>query len=359
LETPPSGEEEEVIRAVREKFVIKEFFYRPDGVLEFEIEPTDLKENFKKLWIELKGKGLVPFSFKRGEDTVLFIGRIVLPPTKEKFLVPVLLFFATLGTLLIDGWLQSGFILKYLPGFTQWSLMLMYAASILGIVGMHEVGHLVASRRWKMKASLPYMIPGFPGVIPTFGAVIFAREPLMNRDSQFDVGISGPLVGFMVAIIVAYAGAFTSVFIPYEEIERMIKAGEAAPVGVSLIQRAVFEFAIDVPPGKGILFSPLAYAAWFGFLITFLNVLPAWQLDGGHTFRSVFGERPHRIASFASAALMAMLGFLPMALLILLLSMRRSPPPLDAVSPLSTNRKFAYLFLIAIMILTMPPPRFL
>ncbi len=114
--------------------------------------------------------------------------------------------------------------------------------------------------------------------------------------------------------------------------------------------------------GKGgesneVLMTPILFAAWIGFLITFLNLLPAWQLDGGHLARTLFGEKWHRYATYASMGVLVLLGYWFMAMLILVLSSRNpSAQPLDDISPLSKNRKKAYIAVIVLAVLCAPLP---
>jgi membrane-associated protease RseP (regulator of RpoE activity) len=109
--------------------------------------------------------------------------------------------------------------------------------------------------------------------------------------------------------------------------------------------------------GNTILMTPVMFAAWIGFLITFLNLLPAWQLDGGHMARTLLGPKLHRYATYGSMGILVLLDFWLMAILILVMSSRSpSASPLDDVSPLSRNRKFAYIGIIILAILCAPLP---
>ena len=109
--------------------------------------------------------------------------------------------------------------------------------------------------------------------------------------------------------------------------------------------------------GYEVIMTPVMFAAWIGFLITFLNLLPAWQLDGGHMARTLLGVKLHRYATFASMGILVLLNYWLMALLILFMSSRNpSAMPLDDVSPLSRNRKLAYVGIIVLAILCAPLP---
>jgi membrane-associated protease RseP (regulator of RpoE activity) len=109
--------------------------------------------------------------------------------------------------------------------------------------------------------------------------------------------------------------------------------------------------------GEEVIMTPVLFAAWLGFLITFLNLLPAWQLDGGHMARSLFGAKWHRIGTYASIGVLVLLGYWVMAMFILLLSSRNpSAMPLDDVSPVPKNRKFLYIIIVVLAILCAPIP---
>ena len=106
-----------------------------------------------------------------------------------------------------------------------------------------------------------------------------------------------------------------------------------------------------------VIMSPIMFAAWLGFLITFLNLLPAWQLDGGHMARVILGKKWHKIATYASMGVLVLLNYWMMAILILLLSSRsRDAQPLDDISPLSKNRKLIYIGVIILAVLCAPLP---
>jgi Zn-dependent protease len=109
--------------------------------------------------------------------------------------------------------------------------------------------------------------------------------------------------------------------------------------------------------GHEVIMTPVLFAAWFGFLLTFLNLLPAWQLDGGHMARTMLGPKMHRYATFGSIAILVFLGYFFMAILILVMSSKNpSASPLDDVSPLSRNRKLAYIGIVGLAILCAPLP---
>jgi membrane-associated protease RseP (regulator of RpoE activity) len=231
---------------------------------------------------------------------------------------------------------------------------------LLAIIGLHEFGHKAATRHHRLDATLPYFIPG-PPPFGTFGALIALKGPPANRDQLFDLGLSGPVVGFVVTIIVAMLGMVFGSPLTQTKADQL-NAWYAAcncPSGFPaspLLFVLVGNLAAMINPN--VLIEPqLATAAQVGALLTFLNIVPAWQLDGGHISRAVFGPDGHRIATYIGLAILLLAGFWPFALLVLVMmgfSGRgvRGVEPLDDVSPVSSSRKILYLLGIAMLVLT-------
>ena len=109
--------------------------------------------------------------------------------------------------------------------------------------------------------------------------------------------------------------------------------------------------------GNEVIITPVLWAAWFGFFLTFLNLMPAWQLDGGHMARTVLGRKWHKYMTYLSFIILAAIGFVFPALIFYFLSRNNlSAEPLDDVSPITKNRKFAYIGIIGLAVLCMPIP---
>ena len=344
----------------------------------YKIDSYDFKDKFVRLAQNLELLGMVTKLEKSYDGLYLDISRIVKPKKKwlSKSFVPRILFIVTVIMVLIDGYYRTDFVnnLSFIGNPMEMSIL--YAFSLIGILGVHESGHLIAAKKHKIKTTWPYFIPGVPVFgIPTFGALIQSRGLTINRDILFDIAIAGPIAGLIIAIIVSMFGAYTS-----PEIDNMM-AEELFENGI-LVKCDDFEFSLkwwgenmDVRCGQPILItasfaifdkgeddmqvlqSPIMFAAWLGFLITFLNLLPAWQLDGGHMARSLLGKKWHKIATYASTGLLAALGYWFMALFILFLSSRsRDMKPLDDISPLSKNRKKLFVVIIILGFLCAPLP---
>lgn len=183
---------------------------------------------------------------------------------------------------------------------------LAYAASLAAILLAHEFGHYIAARIHQVPASLPFFIPVPAPLSPfgTFGAVIGMRGRFPSRNALLDIGASGPLAGLAVALPLYAWGVRHSAVIPLEP--------GMTSLGNSLALRILDGlFAPPVPPGTDILLSPVAFAAWAGMFVTFVNLLPLGQLDGGHVAYALFGLRQNTFAKYIHRGL---LGFFSVSL---------------------------------------------
>jgi membrane-associated protease RseP (regulator of RpoE activity) len=259
---------------------------------------------------------------------------------------------------LIDGYYRTDFVntLSFIGNPIEMSVL--YAFSLIGILGVHESGHLIAAKKHKIRTTWPYFIPGVPVFgIPTFGAIIQSRGLTINRDILFDVAIAGPIAGLIIAIIVSMFGALTSPVIDNVLADELYSESQLMKMNLPIFMTVSLEIFDKGGDGTHVIMSPIFFAAWLGFLITFLNLLPAWQLDGGHMARSLFGKKWHKIATYASMGILVALGYWFMALFILILDTRsRDARPLDDISPLSKNRKRMFIVVLILGFLCAPLP---
>ncbi len=217
------------------------------------------------------------------------------------------------------------------------------------------MGHLVSSWRHKVKSSLPFFIPG-PPPFGTFGAVIRQEAPVLNRKELFDLGISGPIAGFIISFIISLLGLPMSELVSAQELAIVTKSMEPVTISVPfswvILDSLLFSSRLFLArtPGYELFISPVAFAGWAGFFITFLNVFPIGQLDGGHVSFSLFGSKYHKYISYLATLAMALMGFWAMAMLALLTLRSRGPMMIDNITGLDTKRKIASL-LIPIMLL--------
>ncbi len=378
---------EDLWRIVATEFEVSDGFIDVEGVPTF-ILPSDqeTKEPFKRLLKKLKIYNLLAvmryasidsvytsqqyYSSKPGEKVIVLRVFPAGEMKKRNTLINVALFVVTTITIFFAGYqfaneLNISMLLLFLFfGVPLTSYQppevnaLYYTLAIYGVIGLHEAAHYAVSRIRGVEASLPYFIPGWP--FGTFGALIMQEQPLTNRDELFDVGFSGPITSLVMAIIVAIAGIYMAPIIPWPiliEIESFSRAR-----GIQLLTPWPTPLLYDllreiVPkPTYGVeLMHPLLWAAWTGMLIVALNLFPIGQLDGGHCARAVLSMKNHYIASIISAVVMALLGYFPMALLALLLSIRGHPGPLDDVSEASNSRKVGFILCLILAILSIPP----
>jgi len=349
--------QDEIISRVSSIFDVKEIIININDI-QFEIEDKNFKDKFVNLARQLEVRNFAPRLEKSSGQMYIFVTK--LPEVKRKWLskswVPRILFAATVTMVLIDGYFRTDFVNSLAFIGDPFEMSILYAFSLIGILGVHESGHLIAAKKHKIKTTWPYFIPGVPVFgIPTFGALIQSRGLTINRDILFDVAIAGPIAGLIIAIIVSMFGALTSPVIDNMLADELNDGWQLMEMNMPIFMIVSLEI-FDKGDGH-VIMSPIFFAAWLGFLITFLNLLPAWQLDGGHMARTLLGKKWHKIATYASTGLLAVLGYWFMALFILFLSSRsRDMKPLDDISPLSKNRKKLFVVIVILGFLCAPLP---
>lgn len=183
-----------------------------------------------------------------------------------------------------------------------WLDGLSFSLTLLAILLAHEMGHYVACVYYRLDASLPYFLPS-PTIIGTFGAFIRIRQPIYSRRVLFDVGIAGPIAGFVVLLPALAIGLAYSRVIP-----GIAEQGDLV-FGTPALFRLLEMFIFPGVPSADISLHPMARAAWVGVFATALNLLPIGQLDGGHIIYAFFGEK-HRVLSRIFLAALVPMGFL-------------------------------------------------
>lgn len=336
---------EEIQHIVEVEFDVEEGFV-DHGVPTFYVRLREnSKEAFLKLIKRLESLELLPILRRKDEKVVLQI--TAKPPIKpSRKIINIALFFATLGTVFISGYLLADAIIG----------ALMFTAAIMLILGSHEMGHKLLADKHDVEATYPYFIPGIPP-LGTFGALIRQKTLPPNRDSLFDIGFTGPLMSFLLSI------PFFAIGLVFSSYDWVPKGEPSLPPSLLmiLIQLVGFQPLGVIPPAPSgsiefvsiIRLHPLAFAGWIGILVTILNLVPSGMFDGGHVARSAVGERVHKILSYVGIIALAYISF-PMAFLALLFAMAKHPGPLDDVSKLTTLRKIGALGLVAIFILAFP-----
>jgi membrane-associated protease RseP (regulator of RpoE activity) len=240
---------------------------------------------------------------------------------------------------------------------------LSFSVSLLFILLSHEMGHYVACRLYRVDATLPLFIPTPPMIGPagTFGAFIKIRSPMPSRRAVFDIGVAGPIAGFIALIPVAIIGVAT---MQPATIAQTSAQGGIVFTDPLLMKLIASLFNVDLAHSVG---NPFYFAAWVGLLVTALNLIPSGQLDGGHVLYAVLGKGVHRWTgriAFVVMATLSVLGFLyynsPSGFLIAILMgvmMRiKHPEPWDQ-TPLDKKRKaVAFLTLVMFVLCFMPFP---
>ena len=171
-------------------------------------------------------------------------------------------------------WHEPSYLLPGLP----------FSLTLLTILLAHEFGHYLTARYYLVDASLPFFIP-FPSLIGTMGAFIRIRSPILSKRILFDIGIAGPLAGFVALLAPLVAGVALSKVVP-----GIGHRGDLV-FGTPLILRLMEWVRFPGVPLENIYLHPVARAAWVGLLATALNLLPIGQLDGGHILYAFLGER--------------------------------------------------------------------
>ena len=342
--------------------VLDSVYYSIDNVIDIQILiDDDLKDKFEEFYHEINEKyGLIAILRKISNDVGLV--RVAMLPKKKKrsIVVNIVMAAVTIASILYSGWLFSTneiFRLIY-PEADPYITMVQFFVALFGIVSIHETGHLIANRKNRIDASLPYFIPGLPEIGGTFGAIIVQRSPPHNRDALFDMGISGPIAGFIVALIVTIIGFLMSKPISQSTVELINQRypNQLGELPVPILFLVIEMLLRPTPQGYTLYLHPVAFAGWVGLLITGLNLFPATQLDGGHIARALFGDKKHQVITYISALVMMFLGYLPMGLLVILMQqMSKHPGPLDDISEVSPTRKVLGYLAFVLVILCTPP----
>jgi len=289
------------------------------------------------------------------------------PASRRTLVVAAILFFATVvSTLAVGAQFAQDYAQNVAPftnDFTPWrsfgALRLLLAGlpfsfTLMSILLAHELGHFFACRYYRIAASYPYFIP-FPTIFGTMGAFIRIRSPILNRKALFDVGIAGPVVGFIFAVPALALAILYSKVVPGAD------ANADYTFGVPLLMNGLTHLLRPGIAPQTLLLDPIGRAAWVGLFSTGLNLLPIGQLDGGHILFSLSSENHRRISLLAVVLLLPLArfywaGWYVWAALALLFGFRH-PVLLDRWEPIDAKRRAWAVVALAIFILCfMPAP---
>jgi membrane-associated protease RseP (regulator of RpoE activity) len=290
------------------------------------------------------------------------------PKYQDRVWRHVLLLLLTIGTTTLVG---IDFYFGFLAEFAQPTITLVpsdllrpeifltgfwYSGTILAILGCHELGHYFACRYYDVDASLPFFLPA-PLLTGTLGAFIRIREPIPSKRMLFDIGIAGPIAGFVVAVPALVIGLLMST------VARLPSEFSGYSLGEPLLFQGAATLIWGTPPdGYSLNLHPMAFAAWFGLLATALNLFPIGQLDGGHISYAVLGRRSSQVtlATIGAAVVLTyfsmswMVWTIVMAVMLFLFG-RHHPRTFDEDIPLDRGRVALAVFALAMFILCFTP----
>jgi membrane-associated protease RseP (regulator of RpoE activity) len=276
----------------------------------------------------------------------------------------VLLLALTIGsTTFFGGFHYESFAADFgaafpdLSGTGFWLNGLWYSATVLAILGCHEMGHYLACRRYDVDASLPFFLPAPLPLTGTLGAFIRIRQRIPTKVALFDIGVAGPIAGFVVAVPCLLIGLSLSHVVALPEEFTGFELGE--PLLFKGLSWLVWG---TIPDGYSLNMHPMAFAAWFGLIATALNLFPIGQLDGGHISYAVLGRRSTYVTLGMVAVAVALTVFsmswlvwTVMLVVMLVIFGPHHPPTLDEHEPLDDTRLMLAVFAALMFVLCFTP----
>ncbi len=336
----------------------------PDHVVDFRGQITQASSQVHTtINSRFNDLGYTAFLYRDNNADVIQAVEGVVKPKPAQVWINLLLLALTIITTLMAGAVIAGVRVGSLEIFARQPELLLrgipFGASLLLILGIHEMGHYVAGKLHKAAVTLPYFIPVPPfGALPlgTLGAFIQLRSPIQNRRALFDIGLAGPIAGLVIAI-----GGFVYGL----TIARVIPASSGITLGRSIFTQFVIGLIHPdaVRSGFGVETNPFLLAGWFGLFVTVINLLTIGQLDGGHILYAVLGRcaRSFGIATivgllalgyFTQSPTWTLWGFLGLVFGI------NHAPPLDDITPLDPPRKLIAIITFIIFVLIFVPTPF-
>lgn len=270
---------------------------------------------------------------------------------RKKFpFLHLLLLVVTLISTMLAGALQEGVNPVVQPHLIYKGLP--FSLTLMLILGTHEIGHYIASKKNGVIATLPYFIPA-PSLVGTFGAFIKMKSPIPNRKALLKIGVSGPIAGFSIALPATIVGLWLS------EVREPSQMKGGISLGSSLLLSFLTKTILGVTDDTAdILIHPVAFAGWIGLFVTALNLLPMGQLDGGHITYSLFKKWHNYLSWFFFISLIP-LGFLWEGWLFWIAAVfvfgLRHPQLVDETTPLDKGDKILGVIAIVIFIITFIP----
>ena len=270
---------------------------------------------------------------------------------RKKFpFLHLLLLLITFISTMLAGAIQEGINPIVQPHLIYKGLP--FSLTLMLILGTHEIGHYIASKKNGVSATLPYFIPA-PSLLGTFGAFIKMKSPIPDRKALLKIGVSGPIAGFIIALPATIIGLWLS------EVREPSQIKEGISLGSSLLLSFLTKGILGVTDDTAdILLHPVAFAGWIGLFVTALNLLPMGQLDGGHITYSLF-KSWHKYFSWLIFISLIPLGFLWEGWFFWIAAVfvfgLRHPQLIDETTPLDKGDKILGVIAIIIFIITFIP----
>ena len=296
-----------------------------------------------------------------GDTSEYYVGAESTPPPEyeevrsRRTKLPAFLFVATCLSTFWAGWGMSMQGAELGPQtIPPWIEGLIYMTAVMGILVAHEMGHFLQALRYGVHASLPFFIPMPISPMGTMGAVIAMPGAQSHRKELFDIGLTGPLAGLVIAIPITVVGIIFGE--PFVALPGRVYENFADPL---LVQWLIAWLRPEVASGTLVL-NPYLMAGWVGMLVTGLNMLPVSQLDGGHVIYALFGKKSYLIArAFVLAAMLYMVYFnqftwIVMLMLVMVIGIDH-PPTSDDSAPIGWFRGLLGLCSLAIPVLCFMP----
>jgi membrane-associated protease RseP (regulator of RpoE activity) len=277
-------------------------------------------------------------------------------PSTEAYFLTVGLFLLTCVTTFFSGIEIAGPPPKDYTWDVIWN-GLSYSGPLMLILLCHEMGHYLQSVKHRVPATLPFFIPTPPGfgLFGTMGAVIVQAGGIANRRSLFDIAVSGPLAGIVIALPVAWYGVQQSEVRVFENHAASIRFGDPL-----ILKGMVYLKHGPLAENEDVVINPLLFAGWVGIFLTGLNLMPIGQLDGGHVLYTLLGKRAHMVALMAWLGIIAYMilaqywGFVVIVGLLGLMGLRHPPTSNDAM-PLGTTRTIIGWLTMALLFVCFTP----
>jgi membrane-associated protease RseP (regulator of RpoE activity) len=297
------------------------------------------------------------------------------PPSREWVISAILLCITFISTSIAGLFIRGGFRLDYpyllniIAAVIEHPSRILYgfpfSLPLMSILLAHELGHYIACRHYGMRCTPPFFLPAPVPLTGTFGAFIKIKSAFRNRRALFDIGIAGPLAGFAFTIPTLLIGISVSQLVP----KSMMIGHAGFSLGEPLIFRLFGSLLLGYAPAKqDIIINPISMAGWIGLLVTCLNLLPIWQLDGGHIAYAIFGRSKQKKLSVMAAIALILQSFVQLpvialshivfGLVLLVIGTRLRfyhPPTLQDEEELGPGRLVLGLIALLILLLSFTP----